>query len=385
MKKLLFKMILSISCLYLFPFIKAEERVSQLVDQSLLLLEHLQQHKGIYIPRVFNQELSYLLHDLSEDEFVAFMHSAELIDNDYLLNGVAAVLVDRLFLYDLDEQRLADMLSLFSDRSVSFIKKYIMLKRVRRVTRACGDVDRTAADYMSEFDMPLEHLGNIGILRFDNKELTSLYGIQDVSVLDVGIAAFNDNCILGNTLDPQFPTNAFQGLPNIIFIFLNNNKIESLPSSFFDNLALLEVVYLDHNLLTDIPTGLLSGLDELALLNLSTNMLTTVTTMDFSASTRLDTIYLDHNSLTDIPADFFQNNTMLRSIFLNNNFLPTWPPAVLNTIEHLDMLDLADNVLVSFEPESLLDGSEVILSGNLLTTSQEDFLESMFPEVIFVF
>ncbi len=114
-------------------------------------------------------------------------------------------------------------------------------------------------------------------------------------------------------------------------------------------------------------------------------MLTTVTTMDFSASTRLDTIYLDHNSLTDIPADLFQNNTMLRSIFLNNNFLPTWPPAVLNTIEHLDLLDLADNVLVSFEPESLLDGSEVILSGNLLTTSQEDFLESMFPEVIFVF
>lgn len=253
------------------------------------------------------------------------------------------------------------------------------------ITRACGDVERSVGDYVNDFGVPIEHLGSIGILRFDDKELTSLNGVQDLSYLDVAIATFAYNCILGSSRDPQFPDHAFQGLPNIAWLFLNDNKIENLPGSFFDDIQGLALLDLQNNELVTLSEGLFNGLEDLSVLRLSTNMLITVSTADFADLQNLQVLYLDYNSLSELPADLFQLKPMLTDIFLNNNVLGSWPPSLLNDLLELHKIDLSYNVLTSFEPESLVDGSEVVLTGNLLTMSQEEFLESYFPEVTFTF
>lgn len=358
------------------------DAIIALFNQTCQLLEGVKSTAPGYIPRVYNKQLADMMRGVSVEDLIKLMDMAEEQDNVYVLNGVASVLVDHVT----DDSSVAHVEEQLSSRAYGFVRKYRYLKERFPVTRACGDVEISVADYVSANDVPLFYLGNVGILLFDNKNLTSLYGLQDLSYTDVNIVSLAYNCILGSSQDPQFPNNAFQGLPNIVWLFLNDNKIEDLPGSFFDSIAGLDFLNLSNNQLITLPDGLFSALDQLGELNLSTNMLLTVSTYDnFANAQNLEVIDLSYNSLTELPDTLFANNTLLQEIALNNNQLSSWPSSLLNGLTESVDLDLSYNVLTSFEPNSLPDGSDVILTGNALTVSQEDFLVSSFPEVSFTF
>lgn len=342
------------------------------------------EHSHAHVPDIFNKRLSVLLAHTTLDNLIDLMLEAEKANNPYILNGVAAAIADKLGPSPKGQQ-LALLHEQLSSLSYALIIKHSKFHMGSHAHRSCGGTPLSIADYVSLYDVPIEYFGNIGILWFYDQNINSLDGIQDISGSDIGFIVLSNNCIVGTDLDPQFPADPFQGMSNAYYLFADNNLIESLPSTFFNSVPGMREVYLGNNLLTELPDGLFSSLDQLAILELSYNTLTTVTANNIQNLSLLNQLYLDNNSLTEIPSDLFSSSTDLLYIFLNNNALTSWPSTAFNNLINSAYLDLSNNALTNFEPEFLPDGSEVILTGNLLTSSQEDVLVANFPAVNFIF
>lgn len=356
-----------------------------LIESSLALLEECIDEQ-VYVPRVFNRRLDNLLADMSIDDLINYILQTEELENRYLINGAAAVIVDRLDDETIDkETTLTHLKNILSPSTYAFINKYIDFKNQKKQTRACGNIELSIADYVSLNDLPLEYLGNIGILRFDNKNLTSLYGIQDISLSDVGLILLTQNCIVGDTLDPQFPSDPFPGLSNAYNLLINKNMIESLPATFFQSTPSMRVVNLSQNHLTTIPSALTNYTDQIAILKLSYNMLTSIPASDTMSIPLLEYLYLDNNALNSLPSNLLTNNPALNYLFLNNNQFATWPVGELDNQVALIYLDLSYNSLIDFIPDTIIDGAEVILTGNPLTTLQQGLIQATHPAVSFLF
>lgn len=371
---------------FLFCIIINVLQASDLIELSLALLEECMD-ENVYIPRVFNRKLDTFLANIATDDLIPYMLQAEEIGNSYLINGMAAVIVDRIDDEAINtEEMLVSLKNILKPSTYAFINKYIMIKKHKKMTRACSPgTELSIADYVSLYDVPLEYLGNIGILRFDNKNINSLYGMQDISLSDVGLIILANNCIVGDTLDPQFPADPFPGLTNAYNLLINKNMIESLPQTFFQSTPLMREVNLAQNQLKSIPAALTSNIEQLALLKLSYNMLSSIPPSDVMNTPILEVLYIDNNSLTDLPENFFMQNPLMNYLYINNNRLTSWPASAIDSLIELIYLDLSYNSLVDFTPDVLLPGCQVILQGNALTISQQDVIQSTYPDVYFTF
>ncbi len=372
-----------IYCLFLTIIINNLD-ASDLIESSLTILaECMNEHA--YTPRIFNEKLDILFSNTTIQELMLNLIKAQDSKNSYLINGIAAVIVDRLNKEE-EQETLAQIQNMVTPETYAFINKYISIKNHKKSTRACSPgAELSIADYVSLYDVPLEYLGSMGILRFDNKNINSLYGIQDISLSDVGLIILANNCIFGDTLDPQFPADPFVGLPNAYNLLINKNMIESLPATFFKSTPFMREVNLGQNQLTSIPAAFTSNIDELALLRLSYNMLSKIPSEDLMNCPILEVLYIDHNSLKDLPEDFFIKNPLMNYLYINNNELTSWPSSAIDSLIELIYLDLSYNSLVDFTPDTLLPGSQIILTGNALTISQEDVIQSTYPDVYFTF
>lgn len=370
----------------LIPFsLHIHSHPSDLIETSCSILQECM-HEDVYIPRRFNKKLNLLLANATVDELIEFIIQAEKLDNSYLINGAAAIIIDRLDNDPINKESLLTYLEqILQKTTYAFITKYNKLKQSIMVTRACGDIELSVADYLSQNDLPLEHLGQVGILRFDSKNLTSLYGIQNISLSDVGYIVFNGNCITGNIVDPQFPANPFQGLPNTYHLLMDDNMIESLPANFLNLTPTMRELSISQNLLSALSSSFTTTVDTLAYLNLSTNALASIPSTIFNNNPFLETLYLDHNLLTSIPSNLFQQNPKITFLYLNNNLLTLWPTNLLNNLTQLRYLDLSFNSLTAFAPTSLPNGCQVILTGNLLTALQQALIQATYPNVSFIF
>jgi hypothetical protein len=358
-------------------------QASELIESSLTILEEcMDEH--IYVPRIFNQRLNEFLIDVTLNDLIQCLVKAEELGNAYVINGIAAVIVDRL---DLEpEEILVQLQNRVTPQTYAFINKYIAIKNHKKITRACSPgTELSIADYVSIYDVPLEYLGNVGILRFDNKNITSLYGMQDISLSDVGIIILTNNCIVGNTLDPQFPDDPFQGLSNAYTFLINKNRIESLPVTFFQSTPLVREVNLAQNQLQSVPTAFANRLDQLGLLRLSSNKISSIAPSDILFAPILEILYLDNNLLQDLPIHFFEKIPEVNTLSLSKNRLSSWPGSVIESLVDPIYLDLANNSLVDFNPGFIAPGSQVILTGNALTASQIETIKLNYPDAYFIF
>lgn len=360
--------------------------VPDVIESSLVLLQECMQDQYAYIPRIFNEKLNTLLADIDTDDLITYMLEAEKMSDYYLINGMAAIIVDRLEDDPVNKEVMLSHLQItLKPETYAFINKYIHFKSHKKATRACGGTELSVADYVSLYDVPLEYLGNVGILRFDNRNLTSLYGMQDISLSDVGLIILSNNCIVGDTLDPQFPNDPFSGLSNAYNLLINKNMIESLPATFFQSTPLMQSINLSQNRLTSLPSVFTSYTDQLALLKLSYNQLTSIPISDMISIPILESLYLDNNAITDLPSNLLSANPTLHYLFLNNNQLTQWPTSELDAQTELIYLDLSYNSLIDFAPAAISKGAEVVLTGNPLTSSQQDFIQSAYPDISFLF
>ncbi|XP_061580356.1 nyctalopin [Cololabis saira] len=132
--------------------------------------------------------------------------------------------------------------------------------------------------------------------------------------------------------------NSLLGLGSLKYLNLQDNRINVIHDSAFQDLVRLENFYLNDNLLSDLPRFAFRGLSRLKMLNLGGNKLTNVSRTWFSDLVELEVLYLDRNQLLNIEEGTFENLTSLMTLHLNGNNLTTLPFSVFQPVYFLGHL-----------------------------------------------
>ncbi|XP_076469433.1 uncharacterized protein LOC143299833 [Babylonia areolata] len=138
----------------------------------------------------------------------------------------------------------------------------------------------------------------------------------------------------------------FQGLMNLNYLDLSNNKLDHITAKMLMPLnKTLETLILRGNLLTEINKDVLGRLGSLRQLDVGENRLTNVYSNSFVGMTYLSVLYLNNNRLTSLPSNIFRDLLQLESMSLSDNYLVEFPKAILQLNGSLISLDLTSNEL----------------------------------------
>ena len=353
----------------------------QLIDTSNSLLDLIiTQSETVFIPPLFQPDINSLLDGLPEVCLIYYLDVADASNSDYLVNAGSAVLVDTFTQSILDhpEGKLAELEGSLSDHVMGFVDKFIVLRQ--------HDIleEFSASNFVSIHDVPFQSLGDITFLRFDDRDLTSLFGSQHISNATTVGLCFNDNFLFGPIRDVQFPDNPFGGFENALFILLcNNSTLQNLPSDLFDYNPSIQNLNLANIGLSHFSDSLLSGVDTITTLSLDQNKLTEFSHQKINDLAELELLSVGFNQISTLPEDLFAGISRIEFLSFQDNSLLEWPVSLLDPLIDLEELHLENNALDAFDPNKLPDGLHIYLQGNNITQSQVDLLEEKFPDVTF--
>ena len=157
--------------------------------------------------------------------------------------------------------------------------------------------------------------------------------------------------------------NIFRDLTSLKYLFLNANKIESLPSGVFNGLDSVSHIYLNNNRLSALPSDIFAGVQGLRSINLHTNALENLPENLFSGLTSLISLGLHNNQLTNLDVDLFSDLSNLRSLVLHTNNIENLPRNIFKGLDSINVIMLGDNELQEL-PKGIFSGL------NNLTTLQ---------------
>jgi len=159
---------------------------------------------------------------------------------------------------------------------------------------------------------------------------------------------YDNTCDLQGDLGTRttLPAGLFKHLPNLRYVFLNQNNLTSLPSGLFSGLPNLEEIRLQYNNLSTVPRDIFQGFSSLKNIYLYGNNLTNLPEDLFSELSTLRVISLHNNDLTTMPADLFGGLPNLIGIFVSNNNL-SCRPALPSGKSFFDEYDRADTLTAS--------------------------------------
>lgn len=127
------------------------------------------------------------------------------------------------------------------------------------------------------------------------------------------------------------------------------NPVQHIPNNSFAHLPNLQYLSLDKNQLNTIDPLAFQTLHQLKHLNLSFNNLSHLSPLLFEDLHNLTTLSLTNNVLKVLPEDIFSNAANLKTLNLRNNNLTDFA-AVVKSVSHLTsltILDLSSNNLTS--------------------------------------
>ena len=133
----------------------------------------------------------------------------------------------------------------------------------------------------------------------------------------------------GNRLR-TLPQDVFQGLGNLRALLLNRNSLMALPEGVFGELSHLEALFLSDNSIASLPEGIFQGLSRLEQLELDRNRLTLLPEAVFSGLIHLEWLDLSANSLSALAPGIFQGLSRLEELRLDGNRLAALPPGLLD-------------------------------------------------------
>ena len=158
----------------------------------------------------------------------------------------------------------------------------------------------------------------------------------------------------------------FDGLPNLVSLFLDRNALTSLPSCVFDELSSLKDIRIGgytnirgprppENPLTTLPEDIFDGLSELREVDLSLPKLTTLPEDIFDGLTKLRYVRMYNTRLTTLPENLFDGLSELRFIYLWSNPLISLPAGLFDGLSSLHSISLTETKLTTL-PSGLFDG-----------------------------
>jgi len=156
----------------------------------------------------------------------------------------------------------------------------------------------------------------------------------------------------------------FENFPELLFLDLANNKIESLPDEL-GNVKKLERIHLNNNALTALPDDI-ALLSNLKVLSAAHNQIGYLPS-NLGQSHNLLSLDLSHNEITEIPEEI-GNCPDLSEIKLNDNKITSIPETFGNLRDAINVY-LHNNEIQGAIPESLITVIEennkfVTLHGN---------------------
>ncbi len=159
----------------------------------------------------------------------------------------------------------------------------------------------------------------------------------------------------------------FHGLQQLKYLDMTNNNITHLPEGVFANLPQLEKLCLRNNRISKICEGAFWNLPALQYLFLSGNKLQHLSESAFEDLPSLKSLQLDNNHLTHLIGPAFENLTALENINLNGNQLLSFSAEAFQECFTLRSLNLSGNKLSELVHrifEDLLNLEELFLSFN---------------------
>ena len=133
----------------------------------------------------------------------------------------------------------------------------------------------------------------------------------------------------GNRLR-TLPQDVFHGLGNLRVLLLDRNSLIALPEGVFGELSHLEALFLSDNSIASLPEGIFQGLSRLEQLELDRNRLTLLPEAVFSGLSHLEWLNLSVNSLSALAPGIFQGLTRLEELRLDGNRLAALPQGLLD-------------------------------------------------------
>ncbi|XP_073506786.1 keratocan [Phyllobates terribilis] len=204
----------------------------------------------------------------------------------------------------------------------------------------------------------------IWYLYLQNNEISTLDKKQFSNATELRWINLSKNKITSESIK----NNVFGTMKNLLYLFLEDNSLEGVPSPLPNSLEQLRMA---RNKISKIPEGVFSGLENLTLLDLHQNKLTdgsfqadafaglknlvqlniaknTLKKMPSGLPSNTVQLYLDNNNIESIPNEYFNKVPKISFIRLNYNKLSdTGVPAnVFNVTSILD-LQLSYNELTA--------------------------------------
>ncbi|XP_078576420.1 uncharacterized protein LOC144862041 [Branchiostoma floridae x Branchiostoma japonicum] len=149
---------------------------------------------------------------------------------------------------------------------------------------------------------------------------------------------------LGGNKIIDVASSAFDGLSQLVKLYLNRNNIETIEA--FGSLSgpsSLEMLDLQRNKLTSISIGTFTGIPLLTELNLSSNNISMIEDGSFDHLKKLRVLYLGSNQIRQLTDATFFGMPSLSRLFLSNNKIQNLPDMVFKGAGSLEYLDLTSN------------------------------------------
>lgn len=324
-------------------------KLMEIIDRFQMMQ---QQDELFYIPRALQPVLNEILASASPILLAELFNATDYLDHPFILNGVAAVIVNGVPEAFLDQvQTLLTVKSTESKHRESRINAALSLLAESDTLATIDAINEAAypwilkhiahresrikqeysiADYIKEHGQPpveileSEHeLGDQSSISFWGVGLTSLYGIGLVHNKDqIQELHITYNCLFNVEYDPQPAKNPFDGFPALRVLLLTDNNLKALQPQFFKGASSVEVVDLEGNDLATIQIDTFSGLKNLELLSLVHNRLNRLQLGSFNGASTLRRLDLTGNRLESLPVGLYKRLSNLRKLGLGHNRLP---------------------------------------------------------------
>ncbi|MCY4374752.1 MAG: fibronectin type III domain-containing protein, partial [Spirochaetaceae bacterium] len=135
----------------------------------------------------------------------------------------------------------------------------------------------------------------------------------------------------------------FDGLTNLTFLDLRNNRLTALPVGVFDELTAMTALGLARNELTALPDGVFDKLTALNWLALARNELTALPAGVFDQLKSLTQLNLHNNAVAELAADTFAELSSLTTLRLQGNRISSLPDGLFAGLHALSDLSLESN------------------------------------------